>query len=163
MSVSVSEISPNIGQSAVSATVVAGTVPVAEPRALPVPKNELSAASILVIEDDKILARMLLHLLDRRGFNVRHAPNGKAAIEEVETGAPPDLILLDLLLPFFDGFEILNRIKETPSWQNVPVIILTSKTQEFSVVRAFEAGAMDYVTKPFHVEELMLRVRRFLR
>jgi DNA-binding response OmpR family regulator len=81
-------------------------------------------------------------------------------LEEIE---PPQLILLDVMLPFIDGFELLEQIRSKPEWSEVPVIMLTSKGQEKNIVRALEGGADDYIVKPFQPEELVARVRRFVK
>jgi DNA-binding response OmpR family regulator len=118
--------------------------------------------SVMIIEDDLIVARLLGHTLSQRGFTVNLAGDGKAAFETVANQPPPRLVLLDIILPFYDGFEVLDKIRNQKTWQNVPIIMLTSKTQEPSVVRAFNAGADDYITKPFQIEELMARIRRLI-
>jgi two-component system, OmpR family, alkaline phosphatase synthesis response regulator PhoP len=119
--------------------------------------------SVMIVEDDAIVARMLAHTLSQRGFSVNLASDGKMAVESIIGQPPPSLVLLDIILPFFDGFEVLEKIRNQKNWKNVPIIMLTSKTQEPSVVRAFDAGANDYVTKPFQIEELMARIRRLMR
>ncbi len=75
----------------------------------------------------------------------------------------PDLVLLDIMLPYHDGLEILARLRAQPEWEDVPVIMLTAKSREANIVRALEVGADDYVTKPFQPDELLARLRRFLR
>ncbi len=119
--------------------------------------------SIMLIEDDRIVAKLLRHMLVQRGFSVNIAMNGRQAIEYLESNSPPRLILLDIMLPFADGFEVLSQIRSRPGWEKIPIIMLTSKTQEFNVVRAFEGGADDYITKPFQPGELMVRINRCLR
>lgn len=119
--------------------------------------------SVMVVEDDIIVGKLLKHTLTQRGFDVQVVADGRLAISNIQNQNPPNLVLLDILLPFADGFEILHAIRNQSSWQDVPIVMLTSKTQEASVVRAFENGANDYVTKPFQVEELMSRIRRLLR
>lgn len=119
--------------------------------------------SVMIVEDDQTIARLLSHTLSHRGFSVKVASNGRDAVEAIETVEPPNLILLDLILPFADGFELLKKIRSTPNWEKIPIIMLTSKTQENSVVRAFDSGVDDYITKPFQIEELMVRVRRVLK
>lgn len=119
--------------------------------------------SIMLIEDDRIVAKLLRSLLVQRGFSVNIAMNGRQAIENLDSKQPPSLILLDIMLPFADGFEVLSKIRSRKGWEKVPIIMLTSKTQEFNVVRAFEGGADDYMTKPFQPGELMVRINRFLR
>lgn len=119
--------------------------------------------SIMLIEDDRIVAKLLRSLLVQRGFSVNIAINGRQAIENLDSKKPPRLILLDIMMPFADGFEVLTQIRSREGWEKVPIIMLTSKTQEFNVVRAFEAGADDYLTKPFQPGELMVRINRLLR
>lgn len=117
----------------------------------------------MLVEDDRIVAKLLRHLLVQRGFSVNISSNGRQAIENLDSKKPPSLILLDIMLPFADGFEVLSQIRSRKGWEKVPIIMLTSKTQEFNVIRAFEGGADDYLTKPFQPGELMVRINRFLR
>jgi DNA-binding response OmpR family regulator len=117
----------------------------------------------MIIDDDLLIARLLSHWLMQRGFDVEVARNGRQAIESLAENAPPRLILLDIMMPFADGFEVLNEIRARRDWKKVPIIMLTSKTNETSVVRAFEAGADDYVTKPFKPAELMVRMNRLMK
>lgn len=117
---------------------------------------------ILMIEDDSVIAGLLKHTLERRGFSVAHAADGSRAFELLNEMPAPNLVLLDVVLPFVNGFEILQQIRSTNGWESVPVIMLTSKGQEQTVVRAFENGANDYIVKPFQMEELMARIRRFI-
>ncbi len=117
---------------------------------------------IMLVEDDKIVARLLSHTLMQRGFNVDVATNGRQAIDNLDTNQLPNLVLLDIILPLADGFEVLTQIRSRKGWKKVPIIMLTSKTQELNVVRAFESGANDYVTKPFQLGELMVRINRLL-
>lgn len=116
---------------------------------------------ILVAEDDPIVAKLLNHTLSRRGFTVHYAPDGQRAAELIQSMAPPRLALLDVMLPYFSGFELIAQIRAIPAWRAVPIIVLTSMSQEGSAVRALEAGASDYIVKPFRPDELVARVRRF--
>lgn len=119
--------------------------------------------AVLIVEDDQIIATLLEHLLKRRGFVTNWAGDGQQALAFLDTLPPPALVLLDIMLPFLDGFELIQRIRGTAGWEDTPIIMLTSKTQERNVVRALDAGASDYVVKPFQPEELMARVRRCLK
>jgi DNA-binding response OmpR family regulator len=120
-------------------------------------------STVVVVEDDPIVSGLLDHALTRRGFAVRIAADGRQAVELLETLPPPQLVLLDVMLPYLDGFELIRRIRADAGWHDVPVIMLTSKAQEQSIVRALDAGASDYIVKPFRPDELVARVRRFVR
>lgn len=122
-----------------------------------------SPHAILVVEDDLIVSGLLAHTLTRRGFAVHLASDGRRAAELLEALPPPSLVLLDVMLPYMDGFELIQRIRAKVDWREVPIIMLTSKSQESSIVRALDAGASDYIVKPFRPEELVARVRRFVR
>lgn len=117
--------------------------------------------TVMIVEDDRVIVALLRHMLQRRGYEVEVAEDGRAALSRIG-GKPPGLVLLDVMLPFVDGFEVIQRMREEPAWERVPVIMLTAKAQERNVVRALDAGANDYVVKPFKPEELAARVRRLL-
>ena len=119
--------------------------------------------SIMIIEDDRIISGLLQHILARRGYQIHVALDGRMATAMIEEIEPPHLILLDVMLPFVDGFELLKQIRSKPNWTELPIIMLTSKAQEKNIVRALEAGADDYIVKPFQPEELVARVRRFVK
>jgi len=114
---------------------------------------------VLVVEDDPVISHLIEHLLTRRGFVVNVAADGRQAQEMVDTLPPPSVVVLDVMLPFVDGFELVERMRSKPAWAKVPVLMLTSKSHESYVVRAFGAGVSDYVVKPFRPEELVARVR----
>lgn len=120
----------------------------------PVPRD------VLVVEDDPVVSRLVAHLLMRRGFTVHAAADGLHAQTLLKTLPPPAVVVLDVMLPYVSGFELLTQIRETPGWNNVPVIVLTSKSQESDVLRAFDVGVNDYVVKPFRPDEFVARVRR---
>jgi DNA-binding response OmpR family regulator len=115
---------------------------------------------VLVVEDDPVVSRLVEHLLVRRGFVVHVAADGLQARTLLETLPPPAVVVMDVMLPYVSGFELIAQLRETPGWSGVPVIMLTSKSQERDVLRAFEAGVNDYVVKPFRPEEFVARVRR---
>ena len=119
--------------------------------------------SILVVEDDENISHMLKFMLEREQYQVSLALNGRIAKAFIENNPPPKVILLDVMLPFIDGFELVALIRATAGWQSVPVIMLTAKTQEQDAVRALDAGANDYIHKPFAPNELLARVRRYAR
>ncbi|MDE2600266.1 MAG: response regulator [Rhodocyclaceae bacterium] len=121
-----------------------------------------SPLSVFVVEDDDNILQVLRFMLQRQGYQVAHASDGRAARAHIEASKPPALVLLDVMLPYVDGFEIINIIRTHPVWASVPIVMLTAKTMEHDIVRALDAGANDYVLKPFQPNELLARLRRFL-
>jgi two-component system KDP operon response regulator KdpE len=116
--------------------------------------------SVLVVDDEPRLVRLVREVLQAVGYRVITAGDGKAALEKVALELP-DLILLDILLPRdMDGYEVCRRVRE---FSAVPVIMLTAKAREADKVKGFEAGADDYLTKPFSSKELLARVQAVLR
>lgn len=115
---------------------------------------------VLVIEDDPVVSRLVEHLLLRRGFVVHMATDGLQAQALLKTMPRPAVVVMDVMLPYVGGFELIAEIRQMPGWNDVPVIMLTSKSQERDVLRAFDAGVNDYVVKPFRPEEFVARVRR---
>jgi DNA-binding response OmpR family regulator len=116
--------------------------------------------TILVIEDEPHIALGLKDALEFEGFRVVAAPNGKAG-KELAQREHPDAILLDLMLPDVNGYDVCKAVRERD--QFVPIIMLTAKSQEADKIRGLEAGADDYVTKPFSVGELVARIRAIFR
>ncbi len=114
---------------------------------------------VLVVDDDRQLLRALRINLTTRGYEVQLAPDGGTALT-LAARQPPDLVIVDLGLPDMDGVEVVEGIR---GWSTVPVIVLSARHLEQSKVRALDAGADDYVTKPFGVDELLARVRAALR
>jgi DNA-binding response OmpR family regulator len=115
----------------------------------------------LVIEDSEHTAYLLAFMLERAGYEVTTIRTGRDAQAVIgDSGASFDVVLLDLMLPHVDGYELLTEIREDSRWRNVPVLILSAKGLESDVVRAFELGANDYVIKPFRPQELLARVNR---
>ena len=108
------------------------------------------------------MAYLLGYLAEKERFVVETVDDGRKAVERIEAGPPADLVLLDVMLPYTDGFELLAKLRADGKWQQVPVIILTSRTREHDAVRAMGMGADDYLTKPFSPAELVARIRRRL-
>lgn len=125
--------------------------------------TESASQRILMVEDEEDIAFLIRFLLERHGFAVDHAADGRQALDCLATNAPPDLTLMDIMLPYHDGLELIERLRAQPGWETLPVLMLTAKAREVDVVRALELGADDYVTKPFQPEELLARIRRLLR
>jgi two-component system KDP operon response regulator KdpE len=114
---------------------------------------------ILVVDDEERMVRFIRLNLEHDGFQVFEAFNGKQALDKIRSNLP-DLVLLDVMMPDIDGFEVLGMIRES---NTVPVIMLTAKGEEEDRVRGLELGADDYITKPFSPRELVSRVRAVLR
>ncbi|GHC03603.1 hybrid sensor histidine kinase/response regulator [Thermomonas carbonis] len=112
---------------------------------------------ILVVDDQSANVRVVSALLARHGYAVTAASSGKDALQAA-TGEIPDLLLLDMMMPGMDGFELLAALRELPGFRQVPTVFLTAAQDRDLLLRAFEAGAVDYVTKPFMPEELLARV-----
>ncbi len=119
---------------------------------------------ILLVDDDRIVSRLIESLLQRKGYSMSRLADGRVASTFINDAKDlPDLVLLDLMLPFIDGFELLNMIRKHPVWKNIPVIMISSKGQEKNIIRAFELGADDYIVKPFNREEVAIRIKRQLK
>jgi two-component system phosphate regulon response regulator PhoB len=117
---------------------------------------------ILVVEDEPALATLLRYNLEKEGFSVAEAHDGEEALLQLSERTP-DAVLLDWMLPQVSGLEICRRIRRTPQWRTLPVIMLTAKGEEVDRVRGLEGGADDYVVKPFGVTELVARLKAVLR
>ena len=117
---------------------------------------------ILIIDDSKLIAHLAKNILSKRGHEVLLAGDGETGFDMANDNKP-DLILLDLILPGIDGYEVCRRIKNNSPTADIPVIMLTSKTEHADKVRGLEMGALDYVTKPFDEGELVARVNTHLR
>jgi DNA-binding response OmpR family regulator len=119
---------------------------------------------VLVVDDDRNLRKIIATNLELAGFTVEAAADGPEALQKIED-VQPDLVLLDLMMPHMDGYEVARRIRhhQNPSIANLPIIILTAKGETEDKLRGFEAGADDYVTKPFGPQELIARVRAKIR
>lgn len=124
----------------------------------------MSDTRVLLIEDEEDVAFIIRFLLERNGFEVEHAADGRTAMARLRGDeAVPDLVMMDVMLPFHDGLEMIEVLRARDTWANVPVLMLTAKAREVDIVRALELGADDYVTKPFLADELLARIRRLLR
>lgn len=117
---------------------------------------------ILVVDDEKDIVDLLAYNLEKEGFTVVHAYDGERALELVRSQRP-DLLILDLMLPGIKGVDVCRRLRSDPRSANLPIIMLTAKSEEIDRVLGLEIGADDYITKPFSVRELIARVRAVLR
>lgn len=118
---------------------------------------------VLIVEDDPHMSYLLGYLAEKERYVVERIADGRLAAQRIDAGDPPDLVLLDVMLPYTDGFELLERLRAMPAWKQVPVIILTSRAREQDAVRALGLGADDYLNKPFSPAELIARIRRRLK
>jgi DNA-binding response OmpR family regulator len=122
----------------------------------------MSKGKILIIEDEKDIVRMLEYNLRKEGFRTLSARDGESGLDTAKR-EHPDLLLLDVMLPGIDGLEICKSIKNYKKTANIPIIMLTARSQEADKVVGLELGADDYVTKPFSPRELVARVKALLR
>ena len=115
--------------------------------------------TILTVDDDPHVVRSLRAALESHGYEVRAASSGAAALQACASQRP-DVVLLDLAMPGLDGVDVCRRLR---SWSQIPILVLSARVQEAEKVRALDAGADDYVTKPFGTEELLARIRAAVR
>lgn len=116
---------------------------------------------ILVIEDSKNISFMIEMCLKRNGFHVYKAADGVEAMETI-FNVVPDLILLDIVIPKLNGYLICEAVKANDKLSKIPIVVMSAKTQEDDIQKAFELGASDYLTKPFNPSELMEKVKRYI-
>ncbi|HGY55595.1 MAG TPA: response regulator [Caldithrix abyssi] len=124
-------------------------------------KNENHKNSILIVDDNPANLKLLDLILRKEGYEVIPAQSGPEALEIMKT-VLPDLIFLDIMMPEMDGYELCQRLKNNPRTQNIPIIFITSKAEPTDIVKGFEYGAADYVTKPFNKVVLLARMRTHL-
>ena len=116
---------------------------------------------VLVVDDEPNIVMSLEFLMRRAGFEVQVARNGKEALDALE-GTPPDLLLLDVMMPEFDGSEVCERIRARPEWNGTKIIMLTARGRDVERERGLALGADAYVTKPFSTRDLVEQVKRRL-
>ena len=119
----------------------------------------MNKAQILVVEDDNAVAKLMVATMESQGYQYRIAKTGAGAIMEA-LSYKPEVMILDLGLPDTDGIEVINKIR---AWSNMPIIVVSARSEDADKVAALDAGADDYLTKPFSVDELLARLRVALR
>src|SRR5215468_5440160 len=117
---------------------------------------------VLIVDDDPDIQRLVTYNLSQAGFQVTTASSGRTALETVQEH-PPDLIILDIMMPDIDGMEVCRTLRQRESSRRIPIIMLTARTEEIDRVVGFELGADDYVMKPFSPRELVLRIKSIFR
>lgn len=117
----------------------------------------------LIVEDDEHIAYILRFILEREGYSVEVSQDGRAAQQLISDMPPPALVTLDVMLPYVDGYQLLGMMRAHPGWQDVPILMMTAKSQENDIVRALDNGASDYIVKPFKPEELRARIKRLVK
>ena len=117
--------------------------------------------SILIIDDNPMNLLLTSTILESEGYEVKTAQDGKSGIASIEVKIP-SLILLDVMMPDMDGYETSNKIKENPDWKEIPIIFLTANNSTEDIIKGFKAGGVDYISKPFEAEELLIRVKNHL-
>ena len=118
--------------------------------------------SVLLVEDDPLMQSLIEHSLSRSRFQVLTADDGEQAMERLDDGQPTQLAVFDLMLPHVDGLQLVRHTRTLKAWDQTPILILTSKSEERDVVHALDAGANDFMVKPFRPQELTARLRRLL-
>ena len=124
--------------------------------------NDERKPIILLVEDDPLIFRLISFHLEREGFEVGHVDDGQKAMAEFDRSELPDLILLDVMLPYHSGYDLLAHLRSLERWANVPVIMLASNDREDHVVKGLSSGANDVLAKPFRPAEVVARVRNLL-
>lgn len=121
----------------------------------------MSNGSVLVVDDEPNIALSLEYLMNEQGFEVRVARDGEAAIAALQESCP-DVVLLDVMMPGKDGYEVCQLIRSTPEWENIRVIMLTAKGRSIEQEKGLALGADDYITKPFSTREVIERVQQYM-
>ncbi|MFN8459616.1 MAG: response regulator [Anaerolineae bacterium] len=116
---------------------------------------------VLIVDDEVNIVISLEFLLEQAGYHVRVAHNGEEGLEKIAT-FEPDLVLLDVMMPRMNGFEVCSRVRENPAWQHIKIVMLTAKGREVEITKGLALGANAYITKPFSTKELLAQVRQIL-
>jgi DNA-binding response OmpR family regulator len=128
---------------------------------MPKQGGQAMAKRVLVVDDEPNIVMSLRFLMEREGFQVEVASTGQAAVAALDR-APADLVLLDIMIPELDGFEVCQCIRSNPAWRDTKVVMLTAKGRDVERDKGLALGADDYVTKPFSTRDLVAKVKRML-
>src|SRR5580700_10243057 len=124
--------------------------------------SSLPRPLVLVVEDEAAIATMLRYNLEKQGYRVAEASDGQEALTRIQE-QQPDIVLLDWMLPVMSGIEVCRQIRRRPTTRDLPIIMVTARTEDHDAVRGLNTGADDYITKPFNMEALLARMRALLR
>lgn len=122
----------------------------------------MNDSKILLVDDDELILKVINRILSKEGYVVKTAANGKEALELIEK-EKYDLLITDLMMPYSNGFEVISRFKQHPNAEGVPIIVISSVGTENAVREGLSIGADDYLRKPIMPDELLIRVKRFLK
>jgi DNA-binding response OmpR family regulator len=128
---------------------------------MPKEGDQAMAKRVLVVDDEPNIVMSLRFLMEREGFQVEVASTGQAAVAALDR-EPADLVLLDIMMPELDGFEVCQRIRSNPAWRATKVVMLTAKGRDIERDKGLALGADDYVTKPFSTRDLVCKVKQML-
>ena len=120
------------------------------------------AKKILVVDDERHIVRLVQVNLDRAGYEVAMAYDGIEALEQMEK-EKPDMVILDVMMPRMDGFEVLKKLQADPATKDIPIIMLTAKAQDAGIFKGWSSGVTSYLTKPFNPRELLTFVERIFQ
>lgn len=121
----------------------------------------MSKATVLIVDDEPFNIEVLEQAMEENDYRVLTASNGKEAWEKIQSDEP-DLVLLDLMMPVMDGFEVLAKVKDDPMLRNIPIIIVSAEQDSKNVVKGIKQGAEDYLTKPVDPAQFLKKVKEFL-
>ncbi|MBN2519658.1 MAG: response regulator [Bacteroidales bacterium] len=121
-----------------------------------------NGAKILIVDDSSVNNYLLENILEEKGYTLQIAFDGKEALNFLNED-PPDLVLLDIMMPGIDGYEILDKMTSDNKLKNIPVIMVTSKTEPQDKQKAMDIGAIDYIEKPIDIETLLIKVENVLK
>jgi len=118
---------------------------------------------VLVAEDDDQISYLLNFMLTREGYKVKVTNDGQEAMDAIAEMNIPQLVLLDIMMPHYDGYQLITHMKSIAHWKEVPIVMLTAKSEEKDIIKALESGATDYIVKPFQPGELITRLTTLMK
>ena len=125
--------------------------------------NSQSSVDVLLADDDEQIVAILQFMLERQGYSVVVARDGNQVRDYVSANFPPGLVMLDVMMPYVDGFELVDFIRQAEGWHDVPLVLLTGKNKEEDIVSALKKGVNDYINKPFQPAEVVARVAMLMK